>query len=145
MSRGSEMRLRAWKQFRDSIKELDSNQKLDSINKFWMLHPFSKRTIDPDSPDGWMSPWDIVYHDEICEYSRGIMIHQTALMMITDIQDSFLVYALDTEQQCDYMIAVVDGKALNYNMNVVDYNSILPSLNVQNIFKSNKKGSYTVL
>lgn len=145
MSRGQEMRLRAWRQFRDSIKDLSDNEKLNSINKFWMLHPFSKRTIDPDNPSDWMNPWDMVYHDQICEYSRGIMIHQTALMMIPSIQDSFVVYALDNDVQSDFMIAVVDGKAMNYNMDIVDFNSILPSLNIQNKFISNKKGSYSIL
>src|SRR3546814_1652829 len=46
----------------------------------------------------------MVYHDEICEYSRGIMMHQTALMMIDGIDDSYLVYAIDSEKQRDVMI-----------------------------------------
>lgn len=145
MSRGKELRLRAWRQFRDSIVDLDDSQKLDAINKFWFLYPFVKRTIDPDDPKNWMNPWDMVYQDEICEYSRGIMMHQTALMSLSNIDDSYLVYALDQGKQSDFMIAVVNGKALNYHMNIVDFNEILPSLNIQNRFVSNKKGSYTVL
>ncbi|MCK9529436.1 MAG: hypothetical protein M0R77_02535 [Gammaproteobacteria bacterium] len=145
MSRGKELRLRSWRQFRDSIADLDTDQKLDSINKFWMLYPFSKRTVDPDNPENWMNPWDMVYHDEICEYSRGIMMHQTALMMIDGIDDSYLVYAIDSEKQRDVMIAVINGKALNYGMDIVDFDEVLPSLNIQNKFKSNKKGSYTIL
>lgn len=145
MSRGKDLRLRAWRQFRDSIVDLTDDQKIEAINKYWMLHPFSKRTIDPDDPKNWMNPWDMVYNDEICEYSRGIMMHQTALMMLSNIEDSYLIYAIDSSKQSDFMIAVVNGKALNYEMNVINLNDILPSLNVQNRFVSNKKGSYTVL
>lgn len=145
MSKGKEMHLRIWKDFRGSIVSLDKDQKIESINRFWMLHPFMTRTIDPDDPSNWMNPWDMVYHDEICEYSRAIMMHQTALISISDIQESYLIYALDTDKAQDYMLAVVDGKVMNYNMDVADFQSISPNLRIQNKFISNKKGFYSII
>lgn len=144
MSKGKELRLRAWRDFRDSIVDLDDAEKLNSINNFWMLHPFMARTIDPDDPTLWMNPWDMVYHDEVCEYSRAILMHQTALMMVDNIDESYLIYTIDSRQQNDYMLAIVDGKVMNYGMNLVDLSTIGDHLNIQNKFRSNKKGVYSL-
>jgi hypothetical protein len=145
MSKGNEMRLRAWRQFRESIVDLSRIEKIEAINKFWMMYPFMSRTVDPDDSSNWLKPWDMVYYDEICEYSRAIMMHQTALLMLDDMDDSFLVYAIDISKQNDYMLAVIDGFAMNYNMSLVQYTDIKHELNIQNTFKSNKKGVYTKL
>lgn len=144
MSKGKELRLRAWRQFRDSIVDLPDSEKLESINKFWMLHPFRNRTIDPDDPSNWMGAWDMVYHDEVCEYSRAVLMHQTALMMLDTDQDSYLMYAIDSEKQQDFMLAVVNGMVLNYDMDLIDLRSIENSLNIQNRYKTNKKGVYSL-
>lgn len=145
MSNGKELHLRVWKEFRDSIVDLDKKQKIESINRFWLLHPFMTRSIDPDDPTGWMGPWDMVYHDQICEYSRAVMMHQTALLTIKDVEDSYLIYALDTEKHQDYMLVVIDGWVMNYNMDIDNIADISSNLNVQNKYKSNKKGSYTII
>ncbi len=145
MSKGKEMRLRAWKDFRDSIVDLDDTQKIESINRYWMLYPFLTRSIDPDDATAWLGPWDMVYEDQICEYSRAIMMHQTALITVKDIQESYLIYALDGEHQRDCMLAVVNGLVMNYGMDIVELASISSKLNVQNKFKSNKKGLYSII
>lgn len=145
MSKGKELRLRVWREFRDSIVDLDNSQKLESINKFWMLYPFLTRSIDPDDSSAWLGPWDMVYEDQICEYSRAIMMHQTALLTLDNIEDSYLIYAIDPDNDRDCMLAVVNGMVMNYNMEMIDLETIAPKLNVQNKFKSNKKGLYSIL
>jgi hypothetical protein len=145
MSNGKELNLRVWRDFRDSIVDLDKNQKIESINRFWMLHPFKTRTIDPDDTSTWMSPWDMVYHDQICEYSRAIMIHQTLLLMIDDAEESYLIYTLDTEKHQDYMLVVFDGLVMNHSMDIVELKAISSQLSIQSKYKSNKKGIYTIM
>lgn len=145
MSRGNDSRLRVWREFRDSIKDLNDEEKLKAINNFWMLHPFMARTIDPDDSSGWMGAWDMVYYDQICEYSRAILIHQTALMMLSDVKESFLVYVIDSQKQNDYMLVVIDGKVLNYDFEISDYESVSAVVNIQNKFKSSKKGIYSII
>jgi hypothetical protein len=145
MSKGKNSHLRVWKEFRDSIVKLDKNQKIKSINNFWMLHPFMTRTIDPDDPSSWMNPWDMVYYDNICEYSRAIIMHQTALLMIGDIQESYLIYAIDEDKHQDFMLAVVDDMVMNHSMDVGSFQLISPNLRIQNKFISNKKGAYSLI
>ena len=143
MSRGNQLRLRVWRDFRNSIVDLSDDDKLKSINNFWMMHPHHVRTVDPGDCSTWINFWDMVYHDEICEYSRAILMHQTALICLSNITESFLVYAVDHDKQFDRLLAVVDGKVLNYNFEIQDYNLISQSMGILTKCTSDKKGIYT--
>lgn len=144
MAKGNDVHLRTWREFRESLTDLSDIEKLEAINKFWMLHPFIARSIDPDDPSLWLTAWDMVYYDQVCEYSRAILIHQTALMVLSNISESYMIYVIDPTHHQDRMLTVINGKVLNYDFALMDYQEISDVIQIQNKFESDKKGVYSI-
>ena len=72
-------RLRSWKKFREELKELSKEDALDRTAKLWGTVPLENRTIDPYDSSRWLTPWEMIYDNHFCSYSRALGIYYTLL------------------------------------------------------------------
>lgn len=56
-----EERLRAWREFRDSLEV--STSPYQDVAQFWAKAPFVSDYLNPYNPTSWPDPWELVIND----------------------------------------------------------------------------------
>jgi len=51
-------RIAAWKQFRDTLET--SEHPLEDVAEFWSHAPFVSAYLDPNLPQQWPDPWQLI-------------------------------------------------------------------------------------
>lgn len=77
-------RILAWREFRLSILELDTETKINKVSEFFSSVPISSRYIDYYTPESWPNPWEILHNRWSCSSSISLLIaHTLALTGVT--------------------------------------------------------------
>lgn len=116
-------RIRDWREIRDSLisDQTDQEQLLLVLN-YWQQFPTVSYFLNPDEPETWPSPWEIIYKGDLCNSSYAYMMEQTLLLGDSRWSpDRFqLLYIDDKEKSMATIILVVDDKyVLNYSQNEI--------------------------
>jgi hypothetical protein len=125
-------RLHLWKKLRDDLKDESEETVLQEIAKFCAPMPFGARSIDYYSPDDWPTPWEILYHGDLCTSSISLLMFYTLdLLGYADI-----ALHLVEDEDGIYLLPVVENQyVLNYALGQVSmYPSIKENLTVLKIF-----------
>ena len=108
-------RLRSWKKFRESLNELTKKDALYQTAKLWGTVPLENRTIDPYNSIDWPTPWEMIYGNHFCSYSRALGIYYTLLysnqdfeldinlIQCQELNDIILVIIADNEIVLNYI------------------------------------------
>jgi hypothetical protein len=67
-----EERLRAWNEFRQSLEA--STDPLEDTVKFYERAPVVSIQVDPWDSDTWLNPWELLYENKYCEFSKILAI-----------------------------------------------------------------------
>jgi len=117
-----EERLRLWKKLRNDIVSLPFEDQLAEVSKFCATMPHGSRSIDYYSPEGWPTPWEIMFHGQFCVSSISLIIFHTLTMLNNEGHTIELHLVKDNSR--DYLLVVVDSQyVLNYEKNVVSKHS----------------------
>lgn len=116
-------RLADWKQLRTTVAQLSDDEAMALVASYWSQAPLSKMAYDPEFPDQWMSPWEMVNSGEWCPYSRAIGMDFTLRLAGWDISRLKLILMRDYTISEQLMVLKIDDTyALNYsNGMVVEY------------------------
>ena len=115
----AEGRLRAWRDFRNSIEDLSLEQALAQTAEFWAGAPFVPYNLDPAMPQVWPDPWTLIYENSYCDIAKclGIVYTITLTKHRKDIDVEFRVYQ-DPKTRYEYNLAWINrGK---YILNMID-------------------------
>jgi hypothetical protein len=108
-----ETRLRSWSRLRDLLVKCDFEKICIDVDKFWQLVPTSNHYLHPDFIKDWPDPWQLLFDNTYCNYSRALgMIYTLILLGINKLE---LVEAVDDNSNEVVLVLVDDAKyVLNY-------------------------------
>lgn len=119
-----EARLKHWHDLRFELEQSDLLKKCVEIDKFWQQCPLNNHYLHPVDIDNWPDPWELLFDNEYCVYSRALgMIYTLVLLGVNTID---LVEAKDDNSE-DVVLVLVDNAKyiLNYWPNMVVNNCLV--------------------
>lgn len=73
----SNERLIRWRDFRRSLGQLSLEDALQATWDLWSTVPFAPYYLDPDSPEKWPNPWDLITENYYCDLAKALGIVYT--------------------------------------------------------------------
>lgn len=112
---GPRERLADWKQFRSSLAALSEDEQLKKVVTYWSQAPVANFAYDPERPDTWMTPWEMISEGDWCRASVAIGMEFT-LRLAGWSQDRLRLVQIKDYDASDLLFVVeVDGTHyLNY-------------------------------
>lgn len=122
----AEARMRAWREFRNSLESLPLDQALVAVAKFWSSAPFVPYNLDITRPNEWPDPWTLIDKNIYCDIAKCLGIVYTLSLckhrMDLDVELRTYVdtnngheYNLAWINQGKYIINMIDNEVLNIN------------------------------
>ena len=113
-------RLSDWKLFRNSLVDLPEKEAFQAVADYWSMAPLTKLAYDPENPDDWLSPWEMVSAGDWCPYSRALGMEFTLRLAGYDSSRLKLMLMRDYTISEQLMVLKIDDKyALNYTEGMV--------------------------
>jgi hypothetical protein len=73
----SRQRLEFWKKFRSDLNSADLESALNLVNDFWAKCPFLPYYLDPQQPQNWPDPWQLIQENYYCDLAKCLGIIYT--------------------------------------------------------------------
>jgi hypothetical protein len=138
-------RLAEWRNFRQSLKELDEMEQLERVAVWVSRAPTSNHVLDVDSPKDWPGPWDLLNEGDFDNTATAYLMEQTLLLSGWDASRLRLHLIRNHKMQEQLMILLVDDKwALNYShAEVFNFDKIRPDCAYLLSYQANPEGGHT--
>lgn len=136
----AEGRLRAWRDFRKTLDSLTLEQATESVAEFWHRCPFVPYNLDPDCPESWPTPWEMISKNYYCDLAKAVGMLYTLYFTAhgSDLDAEIRVY-VDSGTDYEYNLAFLSqGKyVLNFrDASVVNIESLNKNLVLKHRYSS---------
>lgn len=120
-------RLFEWAKLRSRI-ETDVSP-FEMVIVFYATAPSVSIQVDPYDPETWLGPWELIYENQYCEFSKMLAFAYTLKLTERFIDSEIEIHICTNKQkqELDYCV-VVDNV-------VISQNSIHSSINYFKIYK----------
>jgi len=109
-------RLENWKSLRGLLPTLSEQEQLKKVACYWAQAPLSKFAYDPERPDTWPTPWEMIYEGDWCKMSVAIGMEFTLRLSGWAPDRLNLVLIKDYDRSDLFFILKIDDKfVLNYD------------------------------
>ena len=118
----AEDRLRSWRDFRKTLNTLPLEDALRATIDFWHGCPFAPYYLDPEQPEKWPSPWELISENYYCDIAKSLGIlytikftqHNPAveLRIYTDPKTRYS-YNLVWIEQGKYVLNLISDQVVN--------------------------------
>jgi hypothetical protein len=125
-----EERITMWRNFREEIRDLTKEEKLNKVATFFAKFPVGARCIDFYTPADWPTPWEILYHKTYCANTVSLLQYHTlatmlpkneiSVVLIDDGRDRFLVPLIDKTYILNYILGEVTDLQDYKEIRIVD-------------------------
>lgn len=116
-------RLRSWSRLRDELLKSTLEKICVDVDKFWQRVPTQNHYLHPDFIKDWPDPWQLLFDNTFCNYSRALGMIYTLLLLGT--KNIELVEAKDDNSNEVVLVLVDNAKyVLNYWPDTVVNNDI---------------------
>ena len=128
-----EERLRSWREFRLSLDKSD-----DAISETIRMYndaPMVSIQVDPWDPTSWLGPWELLYENKYCEFSKILGICYTLQLTDSFLDAVFKIHICTNAQgsEVKYLL-YVDSKVIGYNNNIIDVSDLPKSLHTETVY-----------
>lgn len=119
-------RLRAWNQFRQNL-ETSSSPLADVVNVYSKA-PMVSIQVDPWDVSTWLNPWELLYENKYCEFSKILGICYTLQLTERFMNEDFEIHIYtNNEESSVHYLLFFQEKVIGYDWpNVIKRND-LPS------------------
>lgn len=118
-----ESRLRSWSRLRDELQKSTLEKISIEVDSFWQRVPTQNHYLHPDFIKDWPDPWQLLFDNTFCNYSRALGMIYTLLLLGT--KNIELVEAKDDNSNEVVLVLVDNAKyVLNYWPDTVVNNHI---------------------
>ena len=107
-----ESRLRSWSRLRDGLQKSTLEKICIDVDKFWQRVPTQNHYLHPDFIKDWPDPWQLLFDNTFCNYSRALGMIYTLLLLGT--KNIELVEAKDDNSNEVVLVLVNNQYILNY-------------------------------
>jgi len=78
-------RLSEWKSFRNQLNQVTLPIAVRKTQEFWQSCPFTPFYLDPNNPNEWPDPWQLIIENYYCDLAKTLGIVYT--LHLTDYKD----------------------------------------------------------
>ena len=116
-------RLKHWKELRHELSTLDDQNAMAMVAEYWSYAPLSNFSYNPEAPEEWPTPWEMVSRGQWCRLMLAAAMEFTLRLSGWDSDRMKLIYFRDYNISEEVFVLKIDDRyALNYsNREVVDY------------------------
>lgn len=108
-------RLTSWREFRQSLTNLEEMDQLKAVSEWVSLAPTSTYVIDYDDPKAWPTPWELLNQGDFDDTAKAYLMEQTLILAGWSPERLRLHYVRNSKESFQTMVVLVDNKwALNY-------------------------------
>lgn len=108
-------RLVAWKTLRKSLVNLPLEDQLSNVVGFWSHAPTVSIAYDPERPETWPTPWEMMINGEWDRHSIAIGMDFTLRLSGIDSERLRLKMIKDRQKEIMTMVVIIDNKwIINY-------------------------------
>jgi hypothetical protein len=119
-------RLQVWRKFRESLET--SNQPIDEVLEFYKCAPWVSMQVDPWDTSTWLGPWELMYENKYCEFSKILAICYTLQLTERFMADDFEIHiCTDNKESSTYYLLFFQDKVIGYDWSTVIHRNELPS------------------
>jgi hypothetical protein len=103
-----EERLRLWHTFRLSLET--SLTPIEDTIKFYSSAPLVLRQVDPYNTNTWLSPWELLYENQYCDFSKLLAISYSLKLTDRFSLSKFEIYICTDKDNSEvqYLLQVDD-------------------------------------
>lgn len=117
-------RVAHWKDFRKTLDHLSVENAIQSVADFWQGCPFVPFYLEPDSPEDWPTPWELIAENYYCDLAKALGMLYTIyfsahghelepeLAIYYDPETEFM-YNLPILAKGKYVVNLFDSKVVN--------------------------------
>ncbi len=133
-----EDRLRAWNQFRLSLET--SKSPLEDTVDFYSKAPMVSIQVDPWDSSTWLSPWELLYENQYCEFSKILAICYSLQLTNRFMAEEFEIHIYTNNKEAKtYYLLFFQQKVIGYDCTrMVDKDELPPDLQSQITYKMPK-------
>jgi hypothetical protein len=114
-------RLSDWKAFRTSLSEDDEVTQVQRVVDYWSQAPLMAYGHDPEKPQDWGSPWEMISDGRWCRLSVAIGMEFTLRLAGWAPERLLLEYFNDRDAQDMFFVLKIDGnRILNYTFKSIE-------------------------
>ena len=117
-------RISRWREFRNSLNDMSTEQALQATVDFWQSCPFAPYYLDASTPAEWPNPWELISENYYCDLAKCLGILYTVMLSKHGDQldpelrvyvnpRTRLTYHLAVFGQGKYVINFTDGELVN--------------------------------
>lgn len=136
--------MKSWRDLREEIINKTPIEKITETVNYWSKVGRVNYYMDWDKPENWVTPWEIINDDYYDDVALSIMMLETLIYTGFDTSDISLHFIINKEDNCRFMVCVVEGKyLLNYSHNeVIDFEENKNKFSIIDSFKRINNGKY---
>jgi hypothetical protein len=99
-------RLSEWKSFRHKLNQITLSAAIVNTQQLWQSCPFIPFYLDPDTPQTWPDPWQLMVENYYCDIAKTLgIIYTLHLTVHTNQLYPELRTYIDTKTRYHYHIA----------------------------------------
>jgi hypothetical protein len=129
-----EERLVAWQQFRLALET--STTPIEDALEFYKTAPLVSIQVDPWDPDTWLDPWELLYENQYCDFSKILAICYSFQLTERFMAENFEIhiYTNNKEAKTVYLLFFQD-KVIGYDWsNIISRNNLPDSFEPQKTY-----------
>ena len=112
-------RLAAWREFRDYLETAE--QPLQEVVDFWNRAPFVSKRLNPNTPDDWPNPWDLVLNSDLDDLAISLGMLYTIKLTQRFNNSKCEIHTIVSEDTSPRYFLVIDNQhVLNFNYGEVN-------------------------
>lgn len=119
-------RLQYWSSFRQQL-ETDIDPIQTTLNLFNRA-PIVSIQVDPYDSSTWLTPWELLYENKYCEFSKLLAICYTLQLTERFINDDFEIHIItNNEESSTYYLLFIQDKVIGYDRSSIMNKNEIPS------------------
>jgi hypothetical protein len=119
-------RLKIWRDLRLSLET--SEHPIKTVLEFWNRAPIQRIAADPYDRNTWPEPWEMIYENQYCEFSKILAIFYTLQLTDRFSTSRFEIHiCTDREKSEVKYLLYIDNEVIGYYHDDVIFAKMLPT------------------
>jgi hypothetical protein len=119
-------RLSSWVALRSSVKTMELEKALQTVNTWWYQAPWTGYYLHWDDMEKWSDPWQLLNDNIYCDVARGLGILYTITLL--DHKDLISAELVLTEDNRNLVLVNEKKYTLNWDKTIIVNNQLLYSI-----------------
>lgn len=108
--------LKDWKALRKKLADLSLEEAIKATTHYWSYAPFVSHYLEPDKPQDWPNPWQLLDDNYFCDLAKALgMFYTLGLSAHGSVIDLEIRIYVDQNKNYSHLVWIDQGKyVINY-------------------------------